>query len=154
MADRLDILIAEDDPCIAEMLSEILGDLGHHVVGVVDTAEGVVGFAGRQLFDLAVVDVWLADGSNGLDAVRHLTGRLGIPAIVCSGHAAAQDAFAAGAAAFLEKPFRIADLEHALDMTAAGVPGGGSGGVPSAGIPSAAAPPRAPAALTWSPAGR
>lgn len=115
MTDCLDILVAEDDPCIAAMLADILADLGHHVVGVVDTAEGAIDFTAGNAADVAVVDVWLAHGSNGLTALRHLTGRNGIPVIVCSGHAAAQDALAAGAIAFLEKPFRIADLEGALE---------------------------------------
>lgn len=116
MADCLDILVAEDDPCIAAMLADILDDLGHRVVGVVDTAEGAINFTAGKGVDVAVIDVWLANGSNGLTAVRHLTSRNGIPVIVCSGHAAAQDALAAGAIAFLEKPFRIADLERALEL--------------------------------------
>lgn len=116
MADCLDILVAEDDPCIAAMLADILDDLGHRVVGVVDTAEGAISFAAKKSVDVAVIDVWLAHGSNGLTAARHLTGRNGIPVIVCSGHAAVQDALPAGAIAFLEKPFRIADLERALEL--------------------------------------
>lgn len=116
MADCLDILVAEDDPCIAAMLADILDELGHRVVGVVDTAEAAIGFTAEKSFDVALIDVWLAHGSNGLTAVRHLTDRNGIPVIVCSGHAAAQDARAAGAIAFLEKPFRITDLERALEI--------------------------------------
>ncbi|MBP2309710.1 response regulator [Azospirillum melinis] len=63
-----------------------------------------------------MIDVWLAHGSSGLTAVRHLTDRNGIPVIVCSGHAAAQDARTAGAIDFLKKPFRLSDLECAFAM--------------------------------------
>ena len=124
MPNGLDILVVEDDPCIGTLLSEVLSDIGYSVVGIVDTAKEAIAFSGERRLDLAIVDVWLAGGSNGLAAVRHLTGRKGIPTIVCSGHAAASEAMAAGALAFLEKPFRITDLERALDRaTAASVPG-------------------------------
>ncbi|CAO3437023.1 response regulator [Azospirillum endophyticum] len=144
MADCLDILVAEDDPCIAAMLADILDDLGHRVVGVVDTAERAIDFAAGKAVDLAVIDVWLAHGSNGLTAARHLTDRNGIPVIVCSGHAAAQDARAAGAVAFLEKPFRIADLERALELAMeAGVPCGTATVAATARMPTIPAPPAA-----------
>jgi CheY-like chemotaxis protein len=124
MPNGLDILVAEDDPCIAAMLSDVLSDLGYCVVRIVDTAEDAIGFAAEGHVDLVVADVWLADGSNGLTAVRQLADLYGIPAIVCSGHALAEEAQAAGAVAFLEKPFRITDLERALDraVAAIGVP--------------------------------
>ncbi|CAO3358042.1 response regulator [Azospirillum melinis] len=146
MADCLDILVAEDDPCIAAMLADILDELGHRVVGVVDTAEAVIDLTAGKAVDVAVIDVWLAHGSNGLTAVRHLTGRNGIPVIVCSGHAAAQDALAAGAIAFLEKPFRIADLERALELAM------GSGALADATATAARA--RMLAGHALSPAGR
>ena len=146
MADCLDILVAEDDPCIAAMLADILDDLGHCVVGVVDTAEGAIDLTAGKAVDVALIDVWLAHGSNGLTAVRHLTARNGIPVIVCSGHAAAKDALAAGAIAFLEKPFRIADLERALEL--AMDPGA------LADATATAAKARMPVAHALSPAGR
>ena len=137
MPNGLNILIAEDDPCIAMMLSDVLSDLGHRVVKIVDTAEEAIRLAGEQPFDLAVVDVWLANGSNGLIAVRQRMGRYDSPASVCSGHAAAEEARAAGALAFLEKPFRITDLERALDHA-----------VPTAGTPAVAPGTKAHVAAT------
>ena len=62
MADCLDILVAEDDPCIAAMLADILDDLGHRVVGVVDTADGAIDLTAGKAIDVAVIDVagpWL-----------------------------------------------------------------------------------------------
>lgn len=69
-----------------------------------------------QTSRLRLIDVWLAHGSNGLTAVRHLTDRNGIPVFVCSGHASAQDARTAGAIAFRKKSFRLSDLECAFAM--------------------------------------
>lgn len=143
MPNGLDILVVEDDVCIAAMLSDVLGDLGHRVVGIVDTAANAIRFAEEEHVDVAVVDVWLADGSNGLTAVRPLADRHGIPAIVCSGHALAEEAQAAGAVAFLEKPFRITDLENALERAVAAM-----GAL--AGAPASASGTRAPEPVLWS----
>ena len=118
MQRQREILIAEDDPHIVLALSAILGDLGHRIVQVVDTAEDAMRVADAHAIDLALIDVWLANGSNGLAAVEHLASRR-IPAIVCSAHSKAEEAYAAGAAAFLEKPFRVADLERALAIALA-----------------------------------
>ena len=114
MQRQREILVAEDDPHIAAALCAILCDVGHRVVRVVDTAEAAIRVAAERRLDLAIVDVWLANGSNGLAAVEHLMMRHGVPAVVCSAHSRAEEAYAAGAVAFLEKPFRVADLERAL----------------------------------------
>lgn len=119
MRSELDILIVEDDPHIVLALSAILEDLGHKVVQVVDTAAKAIRVADELPLDLALVDVWLADGSNGLTAVEHLSAVRKVPSVVCSAHSSAEDAYAAGASAFLEKPFRVADLERALGAACA-----------------------------------
>lgn len=120
MLDGLNILVAEDDASVAMMLTGVLEDLGHRVVTVVDTAEAAIAAAVSLPIDLALVDVWLANGSNGLTAVRALAGRHAVPSIVCSAHSLAEEAQAAGAVAFLSKPFRVADLEAALAAALSG----------------------------------
>ncbi|WP_169732833.1 response regulator [Azospirillum halopraeferens] len=137
MQRQREILIAEDDQHIAAALCAIFDDFGHRVVRVVDTAEAAIRAAVERRFDLAVIDVWLANGSNGLVAVERLAVRHRIPAIVCSAHARAEESFAAGAAAFLEKPFCVADLERAVDAALAPPVWTGA---PAAGITPAAAP--------------
>ncbi|WP_448204651.1 response regulator [Azospirillum sp. sgz302134] len=122
MERGLNILVAEDDACVAMTLSGILADLGHSVVEVVDTAEMAIDAAAGRSIDLALIDVWLAQGSNGLTAVRQLATRYRVPSIVCSAHTAATEAYAAGAAAFLGKPFRVVDLETALDVALTALP--------------------------------
>ena len=47
-------------------------------------------------------------------AAREISGRLGIPVVVCSAHATAADAHAAGASRFLMKPFGIDALAEAV----------------------------------------
>jgi DNA-binding NarL/FixJ family response regulator len=121
MASKLRLLIAEDDELVVLGLRLVTEQLGYDVCGIARTAAEAVDLAERLLPDLAIMDVALADGSDGLSAARHISGLLSIPVIVCSAHATAADAHAAGAARFLMKPFGIDALSEA--MTAAFRPG-------------------------------
>jgi CheY-like chemotaxis protein len=114
MASKLRLLIAEDDELVVLGLTLVMEQLGYDVCGVARTAKEAVDIAERHRPDLALVDVALGDGSNGLCASRELSGHLGIPVIVCSAHATAADAHAAGASHFLMKPFGISALAEAV----------------------------------------
>ena len=108
------LLIAEDDELVVLGLTLVIEQLGYTVCGIARTASEAVTLAELHHPDLALVDVALADGSNGLSAAREISGRLGIPVVVCSAHATAADALAAGASRFLMKPFGIDALVEAV----------------------------------------
>jgi two-component system, response regulator PdtaR len=114
MASKLRLLIAEDNELVVLGLTLVMEQLGYDVCGVARTAAEAVDIAERHRPDVALVDVALANGSSGLCAARELSGRLGIPVIVCSAHATAADAHAAGASHFLMKPFGIGALAEAV----------------------------------------
>lgn len=108
------LLIAEDDELVVLGLTLVIEQLGYAVCGIAHTASEAVTLAELHQPDLALVDVSLADGSSGLSAARDISGRLGIPVVVCSAHATAADALAAGASRFLMKPFGIDALAEAV----------------------------------------
>jgi DNA-binding NarL/FixJ family response regulator len=108
------LLIAEDDELVVLGLTLVIEQLGYTVCGIARTASEAITLAELHHPDLALVDVALADGSNGLSAARDISGRLGIPVVVCSAHATAADALAAGASRFLMKPFGIDALAEAV----------------------------------------
>src|SRR4051812_14369930 len=114
MESKIRLLIAEDNELVVLGLTLVIEQLGYEVSGIARTAMEAVTLAERHHPDLALVDVALADGSNGLSAARDISGRLGIPVIVCSAHATATDAHAAGASSFLMKPFGIDALAEAV----------------------------------------
>ena len=114
MASNARLLIAEDDELVVLGLTLVMEQLGYEVCGIARTAAEAVDMAERHCPDLALVDVALADGSNGLYAAREISGRLSIPVVVCSAHATAAEAHAAGASHFLMKPFGIAALADAV----------------------------------------
>ncbi|WP_192499296.1 response regulator [Skermanella pratensis] len=95
-------------------LTMVIEQLGHHVCATAQTAGQAVDLAEASSPDVALVDVALADGTDGLAATREIAGRLGVPVIVCSAHASPTDAYAAGARHFLMKPFGIDALTEAM----------------------------------------
>jgi ActR/RegA family two-component response regulator len=83
----LKVLIAEDDPMIADMVKETLLVHGYEVCGVARTVSTAVAIGRRCKPDLAVIDLRLADAGSlpddselGTDIVAQLSslGRLGV----------------------------------------------------------------------------
>lgn len=119
------ILLAEDEMLVAMDVEAFLQDDGYDVCGIAATAAEAIELAARHHPHLAIMDVNLASGSNGLDGVRVLMTRWNIPAIVVSGHANRQDAIAAGAVGWLQKPFRSEDLSRLVAYVLSRSQGGG-----------------------------
>lgn len=104
------LLVAEDEFLVALDLEILLEEKGYGVCGVVPSAEEAVRLAERSSVDLALVDVNLAGGSNGLDAVSAMRERFSVPSIVISGHALMEEAKAAGAIGWIPKPIDAKQL--------------------------------------------
>ena len=111
----LRILLVEDHLDTLQVLTKLLTKWGHTVA----TAENVrtaQELADGQEFDLLISDLGLPDGS-GLDVMRHIKERTGIPGIALSGFGTEEDirqSRAAGFAEHLVKPVNIATLRAAI----------------------------------------
>ncbi len=112
---RLRIAIAEDNWFVAEHLRSELVALGHTVVGLARTGEQLVELVVRERPDLALLDIRLADGSDGLAAAREVQERLSVPAIAVTGHLTAGEAKAADLLGLLRKPYTSAGLQAVLE---------------------------------------
>lgn len=75
------ILIIEDEAVIAMDLSDLVTAAGHSVCAVESTASGAVAAANRELPDLVLADIQLADGSSGIDAVKDILASFEVPVI-------------------------------------------------------------------------
>lgn len=75
------ILIIEDEAVIAMDLSDLVTAAGHEVCAVESTASGAVTAAKRELPDLVLADIQLADGSSGIDAVNEILSSFEVPVI-------------------------------------------------------------------------
>jgi two-component system, response regulator PdtaR len=113
----LRIAIAEDNWFVAEHLRSELVMLGHTVVGMARTGEELIEVAARERPHVALVDIRLAAGSDGLAAAKEIQERFGIPAIAATGHLTAGEARAAGLLGLLSKPHSLASLRMILEAT-------------------------------------
>ncbi|MEM7460463.1 MAG: response regulator, partial [Pseudomonadota bacterium] len=63
------MLIIEDEPMISAQLKRIAESLGHHVVGIAETAQNAIMLSRSHSVDIVLCDIQLADGSLGTDAI-------------------------------------------------------------------------------------
>ncbi|MFL4471761.1 response regulator [Tateyamaria armeniaca] len=66
------VLIIEDEAIIAMDLENVVSEMGHRVTGVARTRDGAVDLAKKDVPDLVLADIHLADNSSGIDAVRDI----------------------------------------------------------------------------------
>ena len=104
------VLLAEDDPTIAEPLARALGREGYDVT-VQGTGQGAIDAAPGA--DLVILDLGLPD-MDGLDVARWIRGNgLTTPVLVLTARADEVDLVVgldAGADDYVTKPFRLAEL--------------------------------------------
>ncbi|MCL2463530.1 MAG: response regulator transcription factor [Micrococcales bacterium] len=104
------VLLAEDDPAIAEPLARALGREGYDV-DVQGTGQGTID--GAPGADLVVLDLGLPD-MDGLDVARSIrSAGLATPILVLTARAEEVDLVVgldAGADDYVTKPFRLAEL--------------------------------------------
>ncbi|KGM13254.1 response regulator transcription factor [Cellulomonas bogoriensis] len=104
------VLLAEDDPAIAEPLARALGREGYDVV-VQGTGQGAIDSASGA--DMVILDLGLPD-MDGLDVARWIRNQgLTTPVLVLTARADEVDLVVgldAGADDYVTKPFRLAEL--------------------------------------------
>ena len=79
--DMLEVLIVEDEPLIAGLLTDIMEEMGHHVCAVESTETGAVAAALKWQPQLMIVDAGLARGS-GIAAVETILRTGFVPTIM------------------------------------------------------------------------
>lgn len=110
-----EVLIIEDDSRSIHLMELILGSQGYGVTVARDGEEGLALIRGRRRFDLLVLDLILPgmDGFEILREVRADPQLADAPVVITSARAQATSKHQAaelGAAAYLTKPYRKADL--------------------------------------------
>ena len=108
------VLIADDDRDILSLVRAVLERSGHEVVSAGDGAEALAHVAERRP-DLAVLDITMPQ-VDGLEVLRRLRAdpeTSDLPVILLSAQAQEADVsrgFAAGASAYVKKPFSPREL--------------------------------------------
>src|SRR6266446_3765514 len=108
------ILVAEDDPNMVSVLSEVLRDATRQVISA-NTAERALELIKTETPDLLLADIEMPEGRpRGLELLRQVKDfNRSIPVVMITGNATkdrAIEALRLGAQDFIEKPFRIDEL--------------------------------------------
>ena len=117
--DRGRVLLVEDEPVVRRSVQEMLGRLGYEVMVCERGDEAMERFdALRDSLALVVLDMNLPGlgGREVFDAIRALEPVL--PVLICSGHSLEEELrslLERGHVAYLQKPFKLADLRAAVD---------------------------------------
>jgi CheY-like chemotaxis protein len=109
------VLVVEDEVFIRMSTVATLEDAGYSVLEARDSADALRVLAGHDEVRLMVTDVCMPGEMDGLGLVARLQReRPVLRALVVSANACATDAYKAGAAAFLPKPFLAQSILRAV----------------------------------------
>lgn len=117
-AERRRVLIAEDEALIRLDLAEMLVEEGYEVVGEAGDGETAVRLAEELKPDLVILDIKMPI-MDGLAAAERIAGARIAPVIILTAFSQrdlVERARAAGAMAYLVKPFQKSDLVPAVEI--------------------------------------
>lgn len=113
----LRVLIVEDEPLIALELEAIVEEAGHTVVDFVGSMHEALARADQASTDLAIVDINLSHGANGIETARRLRDEFGVRTlfttalVACRAEAMDPTLDPVG---FIAKPYTPKDITRAL----------------------------------------
>ncbi len=113
-ADRLDVLIVEDEVLLAEELAFLVREAGLRDVGRAMSSTEAVALAGALTPDLALVDVHLKDGPTGIDTARLIVEDCGAVVLFMTANAKRLPDDYAGACGVIGKPYSEQTVRQAL----------------------------------------
>lgn len=118
----LHVLIVEDESLIAMDIAMMLEDAGHQVTGEAASVDELLRLDPQRLVDLAFVDVHLARGSSGIDAIPFIQ-RCWPTALVVfvTANPGRLPADFAGAHGVVAKPFSTAGFESVIAYLEEGI---------------------------------
>ena len=113
-------LVVEDDAIIGGLLAETLEGLGHTVCAVESNVANAVAAASHWRPDLMIVDVGLGEAS-GIAAVKEILRSRFVPHVFVTGDKVRGMPLGPDTV-LIQKPFRVSDLELAIQRALAAVP--------------------------------
>jgi signal transduction histidine kinase len=109
------VLLVEDDPAVAAMVSEMLKDLGYEVSHASAAAAALQTLEHEPPFDLMFSDMVMPGGMNGIELAREVGRRRpDLPVLLTTGFSPAATAAQREGRRLLPKPYTIESLSAAL----------------------------------------
>lgn len=115
------VLIVEDQVLIAIHLSDLVEEAGHRVSAIAHDTAAAMAAAARQRPAFAIMDLRLANGSNGLDAAQQLYESFGVRCLFVSANIdddVRRKATTFQSLGFIGKPFLPAEVISAVQDAA------------------------------------
>ncbi|WP_262732612.1 LytR/AlgR family response regulator transcription factor [Gaetbulibacter sp. NE] len=122
MSQPSKILIVEDEMVIGANISLQLSSLGYEVTGVIPRGEEAIINVRQDTPDIILMDINLKGALDGVETVKLIQKEFDIPIIYLTANA--DDAHfnkakATNPHAFISKPFKKLDLQHAIELVIA-----------------------------------
>lgn len=129
-AEKLRILVVEDEALVAMDIEGMIELAGHETVGIADDFRSAVELADETRPDLALVDIQLSQGDSGLDVATQLRER-DIPVVFATGNCPRErgEGLALGC---LHKPYSYDAMVATLAVAKRLLAGHPGGSIPSA----------------------
>lgn len=120
MSSPIKILVVEDEMIIAANISLQLTQLGYDVTGIIPRGEEALLHIKENMPDVILMDINLKGNLDGIETVKEMQKTQNIPVIYLTANA--DDAHFNKAketkpSAFISKPFKKLDLQHAIELT-------------------------------------
>lgn len=118
--EKIKILIVEDEMIIGANIALQLSSLGYDVIGIIPRAEEVLPKIRENTPDILLLDIYLKGDLDGIELAHIIQKEFKIPIIYLTANA--DDAHFNRAKttnpyAFISKPFKKLDLQHAIELT-------------------------------------
>lgn len=113
------ILIVEDDPQIAESLSDIIEILNHEVVGIADNFDDAIDQLEKNEIDIALLDIQLKGVKSGIDVAEKIRNSFNVPFIFTTAFADKETIKTASEHSpygYIVKPYGMKDINAAIEV--------------------------------------
>lgn len=113
-------MIVEDEMIIGANISLQLSKLGYEVTGLVSRGEEAIAHVSQNRPDIVLMDIQLKGELDGIETVIKMHGQSPVPVIYLTANADGENferAKATNPYAFISKPFKKLDLQHAIELT-------------------------------------
>ncbi len=120
MADKIKVLIVEDEFLVARLMSRNLElFFGYEICGLVATGEQAIECAVEEKPDVILMDIRLASEMNGIEAAREIRTHYNVPIIFITGYATAEyitQCQLLESVVILEKPLAPPEIDAAIKL--------------------------------------
>ena len=118
-AEKINVLIVEDESIVALDLSNALEQDGYTVTGIADNADEAIDLFSSNDVDIVLMDINIIGNKDGIDTALELTKKKPVPIIYLTAltdEKTLERAKCTYPAAFLSKPYSITNVRIAIEL--------------------------------------